>query len=458
MGVAFSVSRVTSAALRALNYDPNVERLRHRSALTLAGAGAQATDSFGDIFTSRLCAPGHGVQVMSQSDTFASEPTGKWVRLDSMRNPGLHTLKRWQLLIAGAGQMGPTGLFGRSVLVDHRLQPLFIASDTVVLDFDEPGSDLSLWVYAYLNTSTGLSAVRSCAYGTSIPRIRLDLLKQIPIPEPESKTLARVAASVRRSVSERERYLASLRAARQIIEELPEMREAHALCASRRAHALAWDGELPTLQGWTYASHGGALASLRKAFNARLADTLEPGGVFYGLLRRRTPCEDGQGVPLITQRDALSVRQLPSWIARPSVPSRAMFSDPHTVVMAGRGTLGEGELFARPIYITPRLSRYALTQDLVRLVPRSEYISTLYAYLSTMVGLRLLRSCAVGTKILQLRLDLLRGLPFPELDSTRTELLRGHHSQCVTAFDEAEIAESEAIRILDEEVLPQWLA
>jgi type I restriction enzyme S subunit len=235
------------------------------------------------------------------------------------------------------------------------------------------------------------------------------------------------------------------------------MREALAMAGERKARVVAWDGPLSTLMGWTYASHGGALAYLQRSWGRRLGDSISEDGLFYGLLRQRTPCSVGFGVPLITQRDALAIRQLPEWIAKPAVPVEALCSPANSIVMAGRGTLGEGELFARPAYITPSLSKYALTQDLLRLVPKPGDEALVYAFLSTLVGRRLLRACAVGTKIMQLRLDLLRQIPLPEIEPAAEARLREHHRAAIASYDAAAGAEAAAVRLIEERVLPAWL-
>lgn len=467
MRSAYAVSSVTPATIRAINYSPATERLRRRPTCGAArgwvwrplGEVAQEIGrAYARVLVRVDCAPQHGHELLSQVDIFAAEPAGRVIRGDLM--PLVEDLRilRGDILIAGAGQIGESTLFGRAIIADTRLTGKLAAADIMVIRFDDPDSAEALYTYAFLLCQAGLRAVRACAYGTSIPRMRPDLLAALPVPLADQGIRDRVADLVRSAMMQREVYSTELKAARGVMEGLPEMQEAHAMCAERKARVVIWKNELPTIMGWTYASHGGSLAVLTRLWKRQLADALEPEGAFYGLLRQRTPCDPGFGVPLITQRDALAVRQIPSWIARPAVAERALFSPAHSIVMAGRGTLGEGELFARPSFITPSLSRFALTQDLLRLVPKRSDAALVYSYLSTLVGRRLLRSCAVGTKILQLRLDLLRRLPLPDLDCRQQNELMQHHERSIAAYDAADAAEAEAIRIIEEEVLPAWLA
>ena len=462
MRQAFVVEQPRHAALRALNYEPAVERLRRarrgRTSTPLRELVADLGSGYATVFARIDCDKAHGVELLSQSDMFSAEPEGRVIRRDSMQRPERHLVRKWDVLIAGAGTLAPTELYGRALIADERLVGKYVGQDSLRIEFNEPDSDEALFAYAYLASPTGLRALRSTSYGTKILRIRRDVLAELPVPHVDEETRARVASLVRRSVEMREAYLRELHDARAFIETLPEMKEAHGMCAERKARVVSWSGPLRTIMGWTYASHGGALGYLQSRCSRRVGDALaEEHGAFYGLLRQRTPCDPGWGIPFISQRDAHAIRQVPSWIVRTGIPEHALFSPPDSIVMAGRGTLGEGELFARPIFVTRGLSKYALTQDLLRVVPRPGQAGRVYAFLSTSVGRRLLRSCAVGTKIMQLRIDLIRELPLPELDSNVGASLEAAHARSTASYDAAIEAETEAIRIIEEEVLPAWL-
>jgi hypothetical protein len=57
-----------------------------------------------------------------------------------------------------------------------------------------------------------------------------------------------------------------------------------------------------------------------------------------------------------------------------------------------------------------------------------------------------------------MRPDLLRLLPFPEVPAGVAELAGKHLDEAVRARTAADKAESEALRVIDEEVVPEWLA
>ncbi|MCP4657785.1 MAG: hypothetical protein GY856_20450, partial [bacterium] len=164
------------------------------------------------------------------------------------------------------------------------------------------------------------------------------------------------------------------------------------------------------------------------------------------------------GVEFLSQRDVLLIRPIPRRIVHPGVNDRFLFSPVGSLVMAGRGTFGEGEIFARPVLVTPDLAQYGLTEDLLRILVKPKAGSLLYSFFATIVGLRLLRSSAVGTKIMNLRTSLLLDLPLPELTTNQNNEARRQAAYAMEARCNADAAEAEAIRIVEEEVIPSWLA
>jgi type I restriction enzyme S subunit len=160
----------------------------------------------------------------------------------------------------------------------------------------------------------------------------------------------------------------------------------------------------------------------------------------------------------MSQRDLFLVRPVPRRIVHPGFADRLLFAPVGSLLVGGHGTLGEGEIFGRTVRVTPSLSRAGLTQDLLRIQPKPEFSEIAYAFLSSDLGFRLLRTTAVGTKLLSMRPDLLLDLPFPDVPDDVAKSVRDAVSAAQSARAEADAAEAEAIRIVEEEVLPQWLA
>ena len=125
---AFRVAQPRSTALRALNYSPVVERLRHSKShsVRLGSLLRELGAAYGTVFTRLDCSPEHGIELISQSDMFATETAGRVIRRDSMANPDRHRVRRWQVLIAGAGTLGENELYGRCIIADGRLTGKYV--------------------------------------------------------------------------------------------------------------------------------------------------------------------------------------------------------------------------------------------------------------------------------------------------------------------------------------------
>lgn len=463
MGEAFRVTEPRVAALRALNYTPAVESLRNRGRIRgSARLGDLLTSmgpAYGSVFTRHDCEPSLGVELVSQTDMFSAEPFGRVIRRDSMPRPDRHEIQRWQILVAGAGTLGETEIYGRCIIADGRLVGKYVGPHAMVLTFKDPGSALNLFTYAFLSSAAGVRAVRAASYGTKILSIRKDLLSDLPVPLPDQELLRRCAHAVEVAVQQRERYLVELRAARKIVNELPEMQEAHAMCAERKARCAIWRGHLPTLCAWNYASSGEALGLLSSHWKLRLRDVLRDGGLFKGGRFSRIPCRAPFGVELMSQGDIFSIKPIPRRVVLSARGNDAeLIGVEGQLLVASRGQLTEGTLFGSIERAVHGCVGKIVTEDILRVVPRAGYEELVFAFLSTSVGRSLLLSSAFGTSIPGMRLDLVRDIPFPSLSSDALKKVVAHVRASSFARQAATTAESEAIRIMEEEVLPAWLS
>jgi hypothetical protein len=120
--------------------------------------------------------------------------------------------------------------------------------------------------------------------------------------------------------------------------------------------------------------------------------------------------------------------------------------------------MNEGSIFGRVELASFAGCRCGVTQDILRVLMRDGFRELAYAFLSTTVGQWLLKSTAMGTSIPSMRIDLLKQLPFPDPSTAPMGAIRQHVLLAEAARIEADQAESEALRIIEQEVLPLWLA
>jgi hypothetical protein len=461
MRAAFTVASPRDTALRALNYSPYLEVFRKprssQRSLRLGDLLASMGPAYGTVFTRLDCAPAHGIELLSQTDMFASEPAGRVIRPDSMSHPERHRVKLWQILIAGAGTLGETELYGRSVIADSRLADKFVGPDGMALTFHDPGSVENLYTYAFLCTAVGVSIVRSTSYGTKLLRFSRAALADIRIPDAEPAVKRTIADLIRTTVTQRGVYLKELRAARTVIERRTEVRNALELCRDRKGRCGVIAGPFSTLAARNHVSLGDAQQNLTRQWQTRLADALEQNGIYNGPRFARIPCRRPHGIEFVDQRDVFSIRSTPRRIIPPVVDRRLLYVPEHALIVAGHGQMNEGSLFGKVETAGVGFSRCGITQDILRVLPQPEWHDWLFAFLSSRLGLRLLQSTAYGTSIPMMRPDLLGSLPYPPPTGEQATNVSQHIRAAIAARNAATEAEGEAIRIIEEEVLPSWL-
>jgi hypothetical protein len=188
--------------------------------------------------------------------------------------------------------------------------------------------------------------------------------------------------------------LREVQAARACLEALPEMQEAIAICQKRKARCMTWKGNLLTVNAWNYGSTGKALSLLLDSWKLRIKDVSEAGGIFNGPHFARVSCLPPHGVDFFSQRDVFLIRPVPRRIMKPSFDERLLFVKQGGLLVGSHGQLNEGSIFGQVAMVTQEQAHAAFTQDILRIYIGEEYRQLAFAFLSTQVGMRLLRSTA----------------------------------------------------------------
>ena len=150
------------------------------------------------------------------------------------------------------------------------------------------------------------------------------------------------------------------------------------------------------------------------------------------------------------------MKPIPRRIVRPPVEDKSLFVPQDAILLAANGQLNEGNLFGRAELPAFGSFKSAITGHIMRILPRPGNSRGLYAFLSTSLGLRLLRTTAIGTSVPTMHVGLLKELPIPELTRDETRAVDRHLTAAVKARVEAEEAERAAIEVVDREVR-RWL-
>ena len=229
------------------------------------------------------------------------------------------------------------------------------------------------------------------------------------------------------------------------------------MCNERIARTLVWRGELATLGCLELCIDRRRTRIPPATVEWTIARCNRAGRSFNGLRFARVPCSPPHGLDLLSQRDVFMIRPVSRRIKHPGMDDKMLLVPDHALLLASHGQLTEGSLFGRAESAACCGSNRAFTQDILRIIPQRQHSEMLLAFLSTKLGLSLLRSTAVGTSVPTMHIGLLRRLPVPNLGKTTEQEVRTHISAAISGRASANNAEAEAVRIVEEEVLPKWL-
>lgn len=142
------------------------------------------------------CSEPHGIDFLSQRDVFMIRPVGRRIALPDVARRLLF-VPRDALLVGSHGQMNEGSIFGRVELASFAACRSGVTQDILRVLTRDGYREVA---YAFLSTPVGQSLLKSTAVGTSIPSMRVDLLKQLPFPSPAAAPLK----EIRRHVSQAE--------------------------------------------------------------------------------------------------------------------------------------------------------------------------------------------------------------------------------------------------------------
>lgn len=180
------------------------------------------------------------------------------------------------------------------------------------------------------------------------------------------------------------------------------------------------------------------------------------GNIFVLDRFRRVYARDkASGWPYLSASEALNFRlHSDRYIAKDHAPKSATyhFAKPGWLLATASGSVG------RMVLVTKRLSKYFLTHDLLRIVPKDfPYAGYLYAYLSSRIGQLLMVKDQYGSAIKHLEPHHLAGIPIPLLPE---EIQAEIHAAIMHAYalrDEANALLDEADKLLHNKLgLPRF--
>ncbi|MDD5168309.1 MAG: hypothetical protein PHN75_05790 [Syntrophales bacterium] len=328
------------------------------------------------------------------------------------RNPRLTLQEKYSLITR-------SGTIGRMAYVRPDMAGMACSEDVLRVVADEakipPG-----YLYAFLSSKFGVPLVVAGTYGAIIQHIEPEHIANLPVPrfgdlEQQIHNLVDNAAT---AITEYSKLLAQARQNVLTAIDLDDPDPRHWFESRDRFGWPEYGVSSESLRSYNYDPRTRQfLDHLSRFTNDPLGELCDPKYFKGHIVFKRIESDQEHGYRLIGQREAFQMRPEGRWISRLSVAGLGLIVPPETVLIPSHGTLGEAELYCRAAYVTKRTAEYAFSGDFYRCIPLPGRIrgGYLYAFLSTKVGFRLLRSMSTGGKQQYQHPSMLFRLPIPRL-------------------------------------------
>ncbi|GMQ28063.1 methylation-associated defense system restriction endonuclease subunit S MAD5 [Algoriphagus confluentis] len=413
----------------------------------------------GDIHKRVYVSPGNGsLEFYSASDLLKTSILNP-KHVSKKYSPHLETLKLhpgW-ILISRSGTLG-------NILLTNKTHEGIIGTDDLVRLKPKENQILKGVLYAYLASKYGYGLLTQSGYGGVVKHIEPHHIENLPIPIFPNDLQKTIDDLISKSSNLREKAKGELiSATNQVLNQtsLPEIDYSefehfgnHK--ADRRPTSFVRKrSEITsfTINAFNYSKKVERLENrVRQSIFLELQDCLDENKFFSSGSFKRFELESPNSIRLINQSDIFNLRKQGKMLAKIYVKSDKLV-EYGEVLIAGVGTLGEGETFCRTIFANEELEGQLISGEFIRMKTNSKVPSGyLYAWLSSDYGFRFIRKTQSGTKLCRPIHELLKNIPVPIIEKEEMLKIDEQVKKAYTMLFEALNAENKAIELVEREI------
>lgn len=394
--------------------------------------------------------PEYGVRFLGSADMLEADLSHlPLLRRADAESPHLSYLR----VRSGMTFISCSGTVGRVVYARPDMTDCWSSQDMIKVVAD-PGRIPTGYLYALLASRFGTAIFTGSRFGTGIRHLEPSHVADIPVPRFGASIEGRIHSLVEEAAALRAGFQRQVVAATEDLftsAGLPELIDPGWHTQPRDLGFRVDRQDTVTLRALNYGPRAQRIIQrLRSVAHHTLGEICTGGTLATGPRFTRVDADPGQGVQLIGQRQGFWLRPEGRWISPARAPG-AIFADDETVMIASQGTLGETEVFCRPILITGSWLKFVYTQYFLRVVSGVPTMpgAYLFAFLRSEAAFRILRSMANGGKQQDIHERLRQQLPVPvcmEVDRHRiAETVRAAYRD----RDAADRLEDEAFAALE---------
>lgn len=191
---------------------------------------------------------------------------------------------------------------------------------------------------------------------------------------------------------------------------------------------------------------------IKSSNHLNLSDCLDENQFFSSGSFKRLELNSPSSIKLLNQSDIFNMRKQGKLLARKYVKADKLV-EYGEVIIAGVGTLGEGETFCRVIFGNEELEGQLISGEFIRMKTNDKVPSGyLYSWLSSDYGFRFIRKTQSGTKLCRPIQELLKDIPVPILSSDQMTEIDTLVKKAQTMLFQALNKENEAIDLVEKEI------
>lgn len=447
-GLRLDASPYVSGALKVKKL---LERLPETVPLASLTAGHNGGIFNGPMFRRvYLTNPEHSVPFLGTRDMMAADLTGlPRLRKADAQSAALSYLE----LKPGMSLISCSGFnAGRRAYARSDMKGIWSSQHMIKVE-PNPEKIKSGYLFAFLLSQFGEALVRGSVYGSAVKHIEPHHIAGLPVPRFGERVETEIHELVEESAALRGRHQAELVAATKDFFDsngLPELNELRWHQQERDLGFEVASVGATSLRALNFAPRAQRLVEkLGSVPGRQLGEICSGGHLGSGARFKRVDSDAENGVQLLGQRQGFWLRPEGRWIS-PSHAPRGIFADDETVMIAAQGTLGENEVFCRPIFVTGEWLNYAYTQHFLRVVSGTPDIpgAYLFAFFRSEAAFRVLRSLSVGGKQQDIHESLRAEIPVPIAPPEDRDRIATTVRSAYQCRDRADVLEDKALALL----------
>ncbi|KFZ79517.1 restriction endonuclease subunit S [Amycolatopsis sp. MJM2582] len=393
--------------------------------------------------------PEHGVPFLGSTDMLEADFTN----LPRLKKSDAESDKLAYLQVKpGMTLISCSGSIGRMGYVRPDMTGFWSSQDVLKVQAD-PERVKSGYLYAFLSSRFGEALVKSSAYGAIIQHIEPHHIADLPIPRFNEGIEQRIHDLIEESARLLADFQEGLVSATEDFFKSVGLPELIDLRWHQQERDLGFEVEEVgpiSLRALNFAPRAlQVVEKLSSVPHRTLGEICAEGNLGSGTRFKRIDADPTHGVQLVGQRQGFWLRPEGRWISAEQAPP-GIFTQDETVMIAAQGTLGENEVFCRPLFVTGSWLKYAYTQHFLRVVSGDAEIpgAYLFAFLRSEAAFRLLRSMSVGGKQQDIHEKLRGKIPIPLADLDDRQRIAETVRLAYCNRDRADVLEDQALALL----------